>query len=184
MEPRQEFEPVAAAARVDGPRIDPPFIDLGRALELLAAAVQQRGERFVFVAGRHQSCLYASDGGPQCLVGRCLSLAGVDEDDLDALGGHGVRELYDRGGLPVRLTLGALVVFDAAQRGQDRGYAWGEALEYAVGVAERFLDLIRARSCESAPEAGWVLRVEPLPAKIAQVANAAAAHETSRRRRP
>jgi hypothetical protein len=146
MEPTQEFNRVLTEVRPDqvdrAARTETPLIDIGRALDLLAAAVEQRGESFVFVAGRHQSCLYRADGGPQCLVGRCLSLAGVGDADLDALGGHAVRDLYRAGALPVRLTLGALVVFDAAQRGQDRGYPWGEALDYAVGAADRFLDLI------------------------------------------
>jgi hypothetical protein len=119
-----------------------PSIDIGRALDLLAMAVEQRGDYFVYVAGRRQKCLYTTDGGPQCLVGRALSLAEVSEDDLEALGHRGVRDLYCQGSLPVRLTLGAVAVLDAAQRAQDRGYAWGDALEYAVKVAVRFLDLI------------------------------------------
>jgi hypothetical protein len=145
MESTQEFDRVRTEARADqhdGARTGTPLIDIVRALDLLAAAVEQRGESFVFVAGRHQLCLYRADGGPQCLVGRCLSLAGVGDDELDALGGDAVRDLYRRGALPARLTLGALVVFDAAQRGQDRAYSWGDALDYAVGVAERFLGLI------------------------------------------
>jgi hypothetical protein len=145
MQPMQEFDRVLTAVRVHhdrGLRTDTQMIDIGRALDLLGAAVKQRGASFVFVAGRDQFCLYRGDGGPQCLVGRCLSLAGVHDDDLDALGGDGVRELYHRGALPVRLTLGALVVFDAAQHGQDRGHTWGEALEDAVGAAERFADMI------------------------------------------
>jgi hypothetical protein len=125
---------------------DVPFIDIGGALDLLAAAVSQRGESFVYVAGRHQTCLYTSGGGPPCLVGRALSLAGVDDEALSTMGHRGVRDLYRLGSLPVRLTLGALTVFDAAQRGQDRGYTWGDALDFAVGVSERFLDLIPARA--------------------------------------
>jgi hypothetical protein len=120
-------------------------IDISRALDLLAAAVEQKGECFVYVAGQRQSCLYTTDGGPQCLVGRALSLADVSDNDLNSLGDRGVRELYRQGSLPVRLTLGALAVLDAAQRGQDRGYAWGDALEYAVDAAVRFLDLIPDR---------------------------------------
>jgi hypothetical protein len=145
MESTQEFNRMFTEVRADhddGVRTDAPLIDIVRALDLLAAAVEQRGESFVFVAGRHQVCLYRTDGGPQCLVGRCLSLAGVSDDELDALGGDAVRDLYCRGALPVRLTLGALVVFDAAQRGQDRAYSWADARDYAVGVAERFVELI------------------------------------------
>jgi hypothetical protein len=121
------------------------LIDIGRALDLLAAAVEQRGEYFVYVGGRNQSCLYATAGGPQCLVGRAFSLAGVADDDLEAMGHRGIRELYCEAGLPVRLTLGALTVLDAAQRAQDRGYAWGDALDFAVGVAEQYVDLLPTR---------------------------------------
>jgi hypothetical protein len=121
-----------------------PLIDIGRALDLLAEAVAHRGEYFAFppIWIRDHRCLYANRGGPCCLVGHALSLAGVGDDDLVTLGDRGVRELYAEGRLPVRLTLGALAVFDAAQRSQDRGYAWGDALDYASGVAVRLLDLL------------------------------------------
>lgn len=120
----------------------PIVIDIGRALDLLAAAVAERGSRFVYVAGQTQTCLYAGEGGPQCLVGRALSLAGMGDDDVTAMGHRGIIELYREGDLPVQLTLGAVLVLDAAQRCQDRGNAWGEALEFAIDVAERFVDLV------------------------------------------
>jgi hypothetical protein len=124
--------------------LDLPLIDIGRALDLLAAAVKEGGEYFVYasVVGRTRTCLYSARGGPPCLVGHALSLANVGDDDLAALGDRGVRELYGQGRLPVRLTIGALVVLDAAQRAQDRGYAWGDALEHAGGVAAQYLDLV------------------------------------------
>jgi hypothetical protein len=121
-----------------------PIIDIGCALDLLAAAVKQYGEYFVYppVWVLEQRCLYAGQSGPRCLVGQALSLAQVADGDLEPLGHLGVRELYTQGRLPVRLTLGALAVFDAAQRSQDCGYAWGDALEYASHVAMRYLDLL------------------------------------------
>jgi hypothetical protein len=145
MEPWQEFDRGFTSARVDqgdGARPGTPMIDLGRALDLLrTAAVTQR---HVVHVRRGPASVVPGRGfrGPRRLVGRCLSLAGVEDGVLDALDGHPVRELYRRGALPVQLTLGALVLFDAAQRGEDRGYASEEAFDYAVGVAERFLDLI------------------------------------------
>jgi hypothetical protein len=123
---------------------DLSVIDIGRALDLLAAAVKERGEYFVYPPFTEsvRPCLYSVRGGPRCLVGHALSLAHVGDDDLDALEDRGVRELYGQGKLPVRLTIGALVVLDAAQRMQDRGYAWGDALDYAGDVAVEFLDLV------------------------------------------
>jgi hypothetical protein len=123
---------------------DLPLLDLGGALELLAAAVEARGEYFAYplAVGEPHASLYSRRGGPRCLVGHALSLAHVGDSDLDELDDRGVRELYRHGKLPVRLTIGALVVLDAAQRTQDRGYTWGDALEYASDVAVRFLDLV------------------------------------------
>lgn len=114
--------------RSQGPSVaeTKPLIDIGGALDLLATAVKQ----------------YATRSGPQCIVCHALSLAQVSDEGLEALRGRGVRELYAQGQLPVRLTLGALAVFDAAQRTQDRGYAWGDALDHAALVAMRFLDLL------------------------------------------
>jgi len=60
-----------------------------------------------------------------------------------------MRELYGQARLPVRLTLGALVVLDAAQRAQDRGYTWGDALDYASGVVVKCLDLVPDSVCEA-----------------------------------
>ena len=121
-----------------------PLLDIGSALELLAAAVEEHGEYFAYplAVGRAHECLYWRRAGPRCLVGHALSLAQVGANDLDALGDRGVRELYRHGKLPVRLTIGALVVLDAAQRTQDRGYTGADALEYASNVAVRFLDLV------------------------------------------
>jgi hypothetical protein len=162
-----EFDRMLTAVRVDqdrGGRAGTPMIDLGRALDLLTTAVGQRR----VVRLRHGPASVRpvqGSGGPQGLVGRCLSLAGANDRDLDALDGRALRELYRRGALPVQLTLGALVVFDAAQRGQDRGYGWDEALEYAVGVAERFLDLVPASTSREGgyrrPSGGVAVLVGP-----------------------
>lgn len=123
---------------------DMPLIDIGRALVLLATAVKQRGEYSIDPPVSHpdQACPYAPRGGAQCLVGHVLSLAQVGDNDLEAVGDRRVRALYVEGSLPVRLTLGALVVLDAAQRTEDRGYSWGDALDDATNVAVRFVDLL------------------------------------------
>jgi hypothetical protein len=63
-----------------------------------------------------------------------------------------VRDLYRDGRLPIPITLGALIVFDAAQRSQERGRRWGDVLDDAIAAAARFLDLVSV-----VPEVGqWV----------------------------
>jgi hypothetical protein len=124
-----------------------PTIDIGSALDLLAASVQLRGDDFVYLPvwieeSRYLTCRYANRGIPDCIVGQALALAGVDIHELEAMPDDGVRDLYLRGELPVALTLGALAVFDAAQQRQDRGRNWGDALAHATAAAVRFLDLL------------------------------------------
>ena len=124
-----------------------PVIDIGTALDLLAAAVEQRGAEFVYEPvwmneSRYLSCLYANRGAPDCIVGHALALADICVRDLEEMGDDSVRDLYLRGKLPVTLTLGALAVFDAAQRSQDRGCRWGDVLGCATDAAVKFLDLL------------------------------------------
>jgi hypothetical protein len=120
------------------------LVDIGRAFSLLATAVSERGACYVYppMWGRRHASMYAARTGSQCLVGHVLSLMCVADEDLEELRDRDLRTLYREDRLPVRLTLGALVVLDAAQRSQDRGYAWGDALEYATSVATAFLDLL------------------------------------------
>jgi hypothetical protein len=95
-----------------------PVIDIGTALELRARV----GSR-----------------GPLRLV---LSLAGTSEDDIELLGDRSVRQLQTAGRLPVTLTLAGLVVLDAAERAQDRGYGKSKARAYVVDVAARYLEVL------------------------------------------
>jgi hypothetical protein len=121
-----------------------PLIDIGRALDLLAAALDQRGENFRYrpVSLSDPTWPRVAAEGPRSLVGRALSLAQVGDGDLEALRDHGLRQLYKQGSLPVRFTLGAVAVLDAAQGSKDRGNTSSDALEYATSVAVRFLELV------------------------------------------
>jgi hypothetical protein len=124
-----------------------PLIDIGTALDLLAAAVEHRGTDFVYQPiwvdeSRYLTCRYANRGAPDCIVGQALAFANIGAHDLEALNDDGVQELYLRGKLPVTLTLGALTVFHAAQQSQDRSCRWGDVLAYAAAVAARFIDLL------------------------------------------
>jgi hypothetical protein len=100
-----------------------PPIDIGDALGLLARAVSERGEA-------------------RCIVGRALSLGNVSVEDLEAMRGRRLRDLYREGRLRAVLTLGALIVLDAAQQSQDRGRPRGDVLDDATAAAARFLDLV------------------------------------------
>lgn len=126
-----------------------PLIDMFRALELLAIAVRQQADEDIehpVAPSRkpgNSSCLGTACDGPHCLVGHALSSEQLGEESLEALRcGHSVRKLYTQGRLSVRLTLGALVVLDTAQRSEERGLRWSEALDHATAAAARFLDLI------------------------------------------
>jgi hypothetical protein len=44
--------------------------------------------------------------------------------------------------MPIPITLGTLIVLDAAQRNQDRGRHGDEVLDDAMAAAARFLDLV------------------------------------------
>jgi hypothetical protein len=107
-------------------------IDIGRALDLLGAAVER-----------------AAEFGPRCLVAAALALAGVGERELRALHDRDVRDLYAAAAFPVSVTLGALMVFDAAQRSQGRGSSWGDALEQATAVALDYLKIAPERMLAS-----------------------------------
>jgi hypothetical protein len=122
-------------------------IDMGTALDLLAAAVRHRGAEFVYrfvwiEEARYLTCRYANAGAPDCIVGLALAYAGVDVAVLEAMRDDGVAELYAEGRFPCRLTLGALAVLRAAQQSQDRGSPWGEVLDEAVTAAVRILELL------------------------------------------
>ena len=147
------------------------MIDIRLALDLLAAAVAERGHHFVYppIGDLERDCVYRPHSGSLTLAGEALSLAGVSPGDLELLHGNSVRDLYARGQLPVSLTLGAVVVLDAAEHSQDRGQAWGDAVEHARRVAVRFITLLPDHALDGALEptpahAGRSFRVRHRPA--------------------
>lgn len=127
-----------------------PLIGICRALDLLATAAELARATSTYppapvrasvqVPSLGQACR-----GSPCLVRFALSLEQVGEDVLAALRDHRVRDLYALGRLSDRLTLGAMIVLDAAQQSEESGHTWGEALDDATGTAGRFLDLIPDR---------------------------------------
>jgi hypothetical protein len=123
-----------------------PTMDIGTALDLIAAAVNRLGAGFVYEPVwvddyRYLTCLYAHDGAPDCIVGHVLADAGVSPRELEAMRDDGIDDLYRAGRLPIALTIGALAVLHAAQQSQDRGCTWADVLADANAMAVRVLDL-------------------------------------------
>jgi hypothetical protein len=128
------------------------LIDIGHALDLLSAAVAERGRGFVYppVSDPDQDCLYQLRSGSLSLAGHALSLGGVSRKDLEPLRRQSIRNLYAQGRMPVTLTLGAAMVLDAAERTQDRGHNWGDSLAQARRVAVRYVQLLPNHALDAA----------------------------------
>jgi hypothetical protein len=69
-------------------------------------------------------------------------LAHVRVQDLESMCDQPLRDLYRDDRLPTPITLGALIVLDAAQRSEGRGRRWGDVLDDATAAVARFLDLV------------------------------------------
>lgn len=113
------------------------MIDIGDALDLLTSVVNEGGSD----SARCQA-LRATHGESRSIVWHALSHANVTVEDVEAMRGHRLRDLYRDARLPVALTLGALIVLDAAQQSEDHGSCADDALDDATGAAARFLDLV------------------------------------------
>jgi len=120
-------------------------IDKKRALELLEQVVEEFGPETTYEDidpdwGRGEDCQYVgNDGKPKCLVGQALAKAGF-EFPLDPYypgdgspykyvndsAYHYLTEYADES-----VTEFAKVVFEVAQRVQDTGQTWGQALAKA-----------------------------------------------------
>lgn len=121
--------------------MDGKVYDVPEVLAALEAAVAERGEGYVYDPPRYDNmprCLYthkAADGTltPGCLVGQVyFALTGdlvpfTDEDQDGPVG-------YNRHTRPV-FTGPARVVLAAAQKCQDGGGTWGQALANARTTA-------------------------------------------------
>jgi hypothetical protein len=125
----------------------PAPLDIAHALDLVVAAADHCGHDDG-LQPRSRSNIgggmtgYAHSGEPRGIVGHALSIANVGVADLESMRDQSLRQLYRDGRLPIPITLGALVVLDAAQRSQDRGHQPDEVLDDAASAAARFLDLV------------------------------------------
>lgn len=121
-------------------------IDRDRAVELLRQQVERVGAEYVYqLPANERQCVYFDAAGcPSCIVGYVLADLGVSVGGVHESGrtpgsqfdmGNGIAiAAVDVDG--VALTEGARSVLAMAQRAQDQGETWGEALERAVARAD------------------------------------------------
>jgi hypothetical protein len=122
-------------------------IDIGYALDLLDSCVRDRGEDNQR-APRHPAVV--SPPGAECIspaaagsfVVAALGKADAPPAALRALTHTSIADVYASGLPALNLTLGAVVVFRAAESAERRGLTWAMSLEAALRTASRFADLI------------------------------------------
>lgn len=113
-------------------------IDRDRAVQLLQQQVEKVGADHIYVLDENQrQCVYFDrEGCPSCIVGHVLAEVGVKAGQVheqwrtpysisDMGNGISINSVDVEG---VEMTEGARIVFAAAQRRQDQGSTWGEAL--------------------------------------------------------
>jgi hypothetical protein len=122
-------------------------IDIVEALDLLESCVRDRGAGYrsprrglpgVSRTGANDAFPTATDS----IVTLALSKAGAPLTALSPLTQLSVADVYASGRHPVGLTLGAVVVFRAAEAAQRRGQTWAMSLQAALLAASRFVELI------------------------------------------
>lgn len=98
------------------------------AYALLTKFVEEKGADYVYAAPNEESeaCLYVYNGAPSCLVGHVLVAAGVPFEEIKE-----VEETSAHTAVPRLLDVSVDLAdaLDAAQKKQDGGRPWGEALK-------------------------------------------------------
>jgi hypothetical protein len=123
-------------------------IDMVEALDLLDSCVRDYGEGFRSQR-RHDALPTATDS----IVTLALSKAGAPLTALSPLAHTPIADLYASGRPPLPLTLGAVVVFRAAESEDRRGQTWAMCSQAALRAASRFVELIPDRVVRCAAEA-------------------------------
>jgi hypothetical protein len=115
-------------------RSQPALPDLEATKVLLAAALAEKGEDYIYpdAEKRNGVCQYVHGGKPSCLVGNVLHRAGWSIEALQAADAESLWEWLpdqdDQTGDGRRLL-------SDAQWSQDRGEPWGMAVETALAKA-------------------------------------------------
>jgi hypothetical protein len=123
-------------------------IDIVDALDLVDSCVRECGEGYRSLR-RRDAIPTATDS----IVTLALSKAGVPLTALSPLAHTPIADLYVSGRHPLPLTLGAVVVFRAAESEDRRGQTWAICSEAALRAASRFVELIPDRVVGYAAEA-------------------------------
>ena len=103
--------------------------------EALESAVAERGEGYTYDGP--SGCVYEHNNQPSCLIGLAVTKLGApiellkEWDECRNVEGSGITDVA-----PVGMPDKVVKFYAAAQRAQDDGDTWGEAL----GAAERLYD--------------------------------------------
>lgn len=95
----------------------------------LEESVAEKGADYVYIAPviewEMQTCLYAIDGQPSCLIGHALYRLGVPIQKLEEIGAITIETIAHTFG-PMEDKL--VIALNQAQLSQDGGETWGKAL--------------------------------------------------------
>ena len=118
------------------------FLDALKALAALEQAVENNGADFVYKPHEHElggsdnpdlgSCRYVHNGCPDCMIGHVLFGVGWDYEELDRVGVVATLAAH----FPDRMSDDAKCILWAAQKIQDDGSTWGDALAGARLMAK------------------------------------------------
>lgn len=134
------------------------MIDIVDVLDLLESCVRDHGECHRPPA-RNESAMRPIEGqdtgraATDSLVTLAMARAGTPIAADRRLAGTSVGVAYAAGQNPFNLTLGAVVVFSAAESAERCGQTWGIAFQAALRAASKYLDLLPDSVVERAVEA-------------------------------
>lgn len=114
-------------------------INIDNVIQILSGIVKGKEDYIDPRSVRDDRCQYAPAGNyPGCLVGQVYRSLGANISQLEVMDDSGtVEDVVELGNFPVDTTHAAAMVMMDAQRIQDGGRTWGEAMVAAVEEAQR-----------------------------------------------